>query len=166
MREVMIGSTGLMECEKCQAMWIDSATFEHICADRDAQTAVLQQYGSRPVTPMARTATVHYRRCVACGTMMNRLNFGRLSGTIIDVCKGHGAFLDAGELHQIVAFIQAGGLDRARQRQLEDLKEEENRLRATQSQRQDLGRVDIESSGTPSWTGLDLLKLLDHLGQK
>ena len=61
---------------------------------------------------------------------MNRLNFGRLSGTVVDVCKGHGTFLDAGELHLIVSFIQGGGLERARPRQLEDLKEEEQRVRA------------------------------------
>ena len=32
--------------------------------------------------------------------MMNRMNFGRLSGTVVDVCSGHGTFLDAGELHR------------------------------------------------------------------
>ena len=36
---------------------------------------------------------------------MNRLNFGRLSGTIVDMCNGHGTFLDRGELHQVVKFI-------------------------------------------------------------
>jgi len=47
----------------------------------------------------------------------------------VDVCKGHGTFLDAGELQAIVGFIQAGGLERARQRQIDDLKEQEKRLR-------------------------------------
>jgi hypothetical protein len=28
--------------------------------------------------------------------MMNRVNFGRLSGTVVDVCRGHGTYLDAG----------------------------------------------------------------------
>jgi len=127
MREVQIGDTALMECEKCHAMWLDSATFEQLCANRDTQTAVLQQYSAPPVKgPYA--DEVKYRRCVACGTMMNRLNFGRLSGTIVDVCKGHGVFLDAGELHRIVSFIQGGGLDRARQQQLEDLKDAKEQL--------------------------------------
>jgi Zn-finger nucleic acid-binding protein len=139
MREVQIGDTGLMECEKCHAMWVDSATFEQMCADRDTQTAVLQQY-SAPPPKGASAEEVKYRRCVACGTMMNRLNFGRLSGTIIDVCKGHGVFLDAGELHQIVTFIQQGGLDRARQRQIDDMKDAEEQLR--------------------------LLALLEHLGDR
>ena len=62
--------------------------------------------------------------------MMNRVNFGKLSGAVIDVCRGHGTFLDAGELHQIVTFIQEGGLDRARAQKLEELREGERRLQA------------------------------------
>jgi hypothetical protein len=140
-------------------MWIDAATFEHLCADRAAQAAVLHQWPSvsRPVTAVA----VQYRPCVACGKMMNRLNFGRLSGTIVDVCKGHGTFLDAGELHLIVAFIQKGGLERARQRQIEDLKEEEQRLHALQMRQQPPVGQTIEVHR--SWTGVDLLTLLEHL---
>jgi len=61
--------------------------------------------------------------------MMNRVNFGRLSGIIVDVCKGHGTYLDAGELHRIVQFIQGGGLERARLRQIEELKEQERKAR-------------------------------------
>ena len=60
---------------------------------------------------------------------MNRMNFGRLSGTIVDVCRGHGTFLDRGELHQVVDFILRGGLDRARQAEREDLAEERRRLK-------------------------------------
>jgi Zn-finger nucleic acid-binding protein len=164
MHEKQIGETVLMECEKCHAMWVDSATFEHICADRDTQAAVLQQYQAPP--PKAAAATeVKYRRCVACGTIMNRLNFGRVSGTIVDVCKGHGTFLDAGELHQIVTFIQGGGLDRARQRQIDDMKEEEERLRALRDQSEGVSQQTFEVN-TTSWTGLDLLKLLDHIGER
>ena len=61
--------------------------------------------------------------------MMNRLNFSRLSGTVVDVCRGHGTFLDRGELHQVVAFILEGGLSRTRQAELAQLKEEESRVR-------------------------------------
>jgi len=59
---------------------------------------------------------------------MNRVNFGRVSGTVIDVCRGHGAFLDSGELHAIATFIMEGGLDRTRQREKDDLEEERHRL--------------------------------------
>src|SRR5215831_4464104 len=43
MREVQIGDTVLMECERCHGMWVDSATFEQVCADRETQAAFLQQ---------------------------------------------------------------------------------------------------------------------------
>jgi hypothetical protein len=104
---------------------------------------------------------VRYRNCLACGKMMHRVNFGRLSGTVIDVCKGHGALLDAGELHAIVTFIQGGGLGRARQRQLDDLKEEEQRLRLLQAHGP--GAAGEAASERRSWSGTDLLSLLDHL---
>ena len=123
MRQVQIGQAELLECEKCGGIWVDAETFEHLCADSEARAGVLHRW---PETPQRRVDTVvRYRPCVSCGAMMNRINFGKLSGTVVDVCKGHGTFLDSGELHQVVAFIRDGGLDRARRRQLEDLKEEE-----------------------------------------
>ncbi len=162
MREVLVGGTALLECGTCRGMWLDAATFEHVCADHEAQGAVLHQWPSaqRPASAIE----VHYRKCVACGKMMNRLNFGRVSGTVVDVCKGHGTFLDEGELHLIVTFIQQGGLDRARQLQIEDLKDEEARLRATQTVRQP-GLVE-STVETTSWSGRDLLSMLDHLTRR
>jgi Zn-finger nucleic acid-binding protein len=158
MREIEIGSTALLECDGCGGMWLDADTFEHVCADREAQAAVLHQWrGAAP----ARAAAVRYRPCLACRKMMNRLNFGRLSGTVVDVCKGHGTFLDRGELHQIVSFIQRGGLERARQRQLEELKEEEQRLRSAQ---QAQGVRDMAlGEPVPEWNSVTLLELLKSL---
>src|SRR5262249_50038432 len=134
MHDVRLADTALLECEGCHGMWIDAATFEHICASREAQAAVLHQWP--PTDRGAASVEVHYRKCVACRKIMNRLNFGRLSGTIVDVCRGHGTYLDAGELHRIVRFIEGGGLDRARQHQIEELREEERRLRLAQSARE------------------------------
>jgi len=161
LREVRLGDTALLECERCRGVWIDARTFEHICANGEAQAAVLHQ---APPAAAPAAGAVHYRKCVACGKLMNRLNFGRLSGTVVDVCKGHGTFLDAGELHRIVQFIQGGGLDRARQRQLEDLKDEERRLRAAQAVRQ--SNAGEPGVGPSSWSGVDLLSLLDHLTRR
>jgi Zn-finger nucleic acid-binding protein len=159
MRELQIGDTALLECERCHGSWMDAASFGHVCANHEAQVAFLQQFTSP--TLRAASGEVHYRKCVACGKMMNRINFGRVSGTVVDVCKGHGTFLDAGELHAIVTFIQGGGLDRARQRQIDDLKDEEDRLRTAQS---------VQQSGygeeSRSWTFGDVQVLLNHISRK
>jgi len=46
---------------------------------------------------------------------MNRVNFGRKSGVVVDVCKVHGTWFDAGELTQAVEWVASGGLDLAKQ---------------------------------------------------
>jgi Zn-finger nucleic acid-binding protein len=130
MNAVTVGNVALLECASCDGLWVDAAAFERICAGRESQAAVLHQGGA---SSPAIEKRVSYRPCVRCGTMMNRVNFARLSGTIVDVCKGHGTFLDRGELQAIVTFIQGGGLERARQRQIEDLEEQERRLKDQES---------------------------------
>jgi Zn-finger nucleic acid-binding protein len=47
---------------------------------------------------------------------MNRNNFGKTSGIVVDVCPRHGVWFDPGELPRILAFVQAGGLEQARKR--------------------------------------------------
>jgi Zn-finger nucleic acid-binding protein len=126
MTRVMIGDVALLECAACDGIWVEAADFERICADHEAQAAVLHRLNPQPIA--VSKAPIHYRSCVKCGKMMNRVNFGRMSGTVVDVCRGHGTFLDAGELHAIVTFIRDGGLDRARQREKDDLEEERHRL--------------------------------------
>ena len=124
MRWIRVGTTDLLECERCDATWIEAAVFERLCAKRENQAAFLETSAVSEKPPVAPVQPVRYRRCPRCGKMMNRVNFGRLSGAIVDVCRGHGTFLDRGELHQIVRFIQQGGLERAREAQRQELADE------------------------------------------
>jgi Zn-finger nucleic acid-binding protein len=126
MARIVIRQLALIECTSCDGVWVDAAEFERICADSEAQGAVLHRWTDG--APRSSTPRVRYRPCLRCGKMMNRVNFGRMSGTVLDVCRGHGTFLDAGELHAIVTFIRQGGLDRARQREKTELEEERRRL--------------------------------------
>jgi Zn-finger nucleic acid-binding protein len=73
---------------------------------------------------------VHYVSCPQCHNAMNRVNFGKVSGVIVDVCKAHGTWFDPGELTRVVAFAAGGGLERTRAREkLEksDVREPRNR---------------------------------------
>lgn len=72
-----------------------------------------------------------------------------MSGTIVDVCRGHGTFLDTGELHAIVTFIQQGGVERAREREIDELREERRRLEAQAAQ------LRRHAADTPASTGWD-----------
>jgi Zn-finger nucleic acid-binding protein len=161
MRAVQVGPTSLLECARCGGVWIEGAAIERICADAEAQAAVLHQWP--PAAPAASAARIRYRPCPICRRMMNRVNFARISGAVVDVCKGHGTFLDSGELHQIVTFIKGGGLERSRQRQLEEVKEAEKDLHAAEQARAVRDAAIPEPSMQFKWNGPDLLDLLRRI---
>jgi Zn-finger nucleic acid-binding protein len=167
---VAVGSTSLLECSACDGVWLDRDVFERLRADREAQAAVLHR-PPRDASDGGRPAPVRYRPCARCGTLMNRVNFGRISGAVIDVCQSHGTFLDAGELRQIIQFIHDGGLDRARARQIEELREEQARLRTLEARANAArGRANPEHAlglRRGSWDGAaiaDLVKFFSRSG--
>lgn len=113
---LQIGETSMRECERCDGMWADVATFEHLCATSEERSAVLGFLGERNRT-VEPSSTISYVPCPDCGQLMNRSNFAKASGVIIDICKQHGVWFDAGELPRIIEFIQKGGMGIARERE-------------------------------------------------
>jgi Zn-finger nucleic acid-binding protein len=138
MHWIRIGDVDLLECASCDGTWIESAAFNRLCTQREELAAVAQQ-GPAAAASVGPAKAGHYRSsdarrityrpCPQCGKLMNRQNFARLSGAIVDSCSSHGTFLDRGELHHIVRFILDGGLDRMRRAELERIKEEQQKLR-------------------------------------
>ena len=53
--------------------------------------------------------SVKYVKCPVCQVLMNRVNFGRRSGVIIDQCKKHGIWVDNGEVTHLMEWKKAGG---------------------------------------------------------
>jgi Zn-finger nucleic acid-binding protein len=132
MQAAQVGPLALADCATCAGVWVDAATFEALRASIEAQAAVLHETAAgrgAPVTAVA-GARIRYRPCPRCGQMMNRVNFAKYSGVILDVCRDHGSFFDRDELQRVVRFIQAGGLDRAREKDRLALAEEERRIKA------------------------------------
>lgn len=128
---LQIAELSVRECARCDGLWADVGTFERLCAEREERSAVLGFIGSREpkATPAAK---ISYVPCPDCGQLMNRSNFARASGVIIDICKAHGVWFDAGELPRIIEFIQKGGMDAARQKEKFELEEQRKRLREEQ----------------------------------
>src|SRR6266576_2173968 len=123
-----IGSTAVLECERCLGLWLDVTSFAKICADREQQSAVLGSASITPTHAVHETSKVNYAPCPECSQLMNRINFARCSGVIVDVCKGHGTWFDRDELSHIVEFIRDGGLEASRTREKNEIKEERRRL--------------------------------------
>lgn len=58
---------------------------------------------------------VRYVPCPVCAQTMNRRNFGRISGILVDECPNHGTWFDAGELEQSMAFAGSGRMQQQMQ---------------------------------------------------
>ena len=132
---ITLGVTAMRECERCGGLWIEVAAFEQICEDREQQAAVLGAASPAPLPKSASSGAlpkIRYRPCAQCGQLMNRINFARCSGVVVDVCRGHGTWFDRDELRGIVEFIRAGGLELSRQKEKRELEYEREQLRAQQ----------------------------------
>ena len=102
----------LLECPTCAGIWMSAASFkglEKVAAEegRSSQVAVTTGPASGP-GPLGQAGPM-YRKCPVCAVVMNRQNYGRISGVIIDVCKEHGVWFDAHELGDLTADLAASG---------------------------------------------------------
>jgi Zn-finger nucleic acid-binding protein len=143
-----IGAISLSECTRCGGLWSDVMTFEKICSDREQQSAALTFLGNRPAQT-AKPSPVQYVPCPQCDKLMNRSNFARSSGVIVDLCKQHGIWMDAGELPKIIDFINSGGLSRAREKEKIALEEEREKIR---DERRQLEMYEMRSGNQPPRT--------------
>jgi Zn-finger nucleic acid-binding protein len=109
-------------------MWAGVETFESLCSRSEEQSAILSFAAGRTASNQP-PAQINYVPCPDCGQLMNRSNFARASGVIIDLCKHHGVWFDAGELPRIIQFIRKGGMGRAREKERAEIADERSRLK-------------------------------------
>lgn len=112
-----MGRHVLTECGGCGGLWLAAPVFEELCsaAERAGIASGVAAARSAPVV----SERVVYRPCPACHELMTRRNHGGSSGVVVDVCRGHGIWLDHRELEQVLAWVRAGGPERERQRRVE-----------------------------------------------
>ena len=108
----------LHDCAQCGGQFVEHDLLRDLLERTEVCGAlVLRARPQRAAAP----DPVRYLPCPVCGGLMNRNNFGSHSGVIVDVCSRHGLWFDAGELPKVLEFVESGGLQRARRRQLEEL---------------------------------------------
>ena len=127
-----VGEAHLDQCHACGGVWVAQAEFEKMAGDREERGEVLGALPGEGPKGAVQLEEVHYRPCPACGKFMNRTNYGHTSGVILDVCKEHGLWFDRDELRRVLAFIEAGGLEKNRLRELQDLETQRQLQRVAQ----------------------------------
>jgi Zn-finger nucleic acid-binding protein len=164
---IRISQKQLDECASCGGLWVDSDTLQEICAVQEQQQAVLG-FNPEPVQS-AGTANNKPKRayipCPECHKLMNQRQFASCSGVIVDWCKAHGTWFDRDELRQVVQFILAGGLNKAREKEKLKLEEERQSLR---EERRNLERIsmpggDFDNAASHDTRDLDIFNVMSGL---
>jgi Zn-finger nucleic acid-binding protein len=109
----------LFDCGQCGGQFVEHPLLRHLLHQHE-HAALPGAPRRLPAVPDPRNS---YVACPVCAALMNRKNFGAVSGVIVDVCQKHGTWFDLGELPRVLAFVAAGGLDRTRRRAEEEAAE-------------------------------------------
>jgi Zn-finger nucleic acid-binding protein len=161
----LVGEILLDECSGCHGVWLDAAAVDRIVRDRQQSSlgTLRQMMPPEPGigaaqgagAPAAAAARRMYIACPDCGQIMNRVNFARHSGIILDVCRGHGTWFDRSELPRVVDFVMKGGVEESQRREIESLREQTRRASADA----EAARSRAAWAGTPGYepSGVDLL---------
>ncbi len=132
-----LGDVEVDQCCHCGGVWLRQDLFDQVSAGKEARGRALGVLPTSTGPKATASLEVRYRPCPVCSRLMNRYNYARISGVIIDGCKNDGLWFDKDELRQVLEFIQGGGLDKSHEREVARL-DQEQRTKA-QMARIDLG---------------------------
>jgi len=121
LRAKLVGDIVIDECETCLGLFLDHVAIKRVVTDR-AQAradALLGALPSAQVRQTVKPGEKMYVKCPSCASVMNRKLFAAGAGVIVDVCRSHGTFFDAGELPAIIQFVMQGGLEQAQKKEIE-----------------------------------------------
>jgi Zn-finger nucleic acid-binding protein len=114
-------------------VFIDGAAIERLLGDRQkarAETVLGVYRGTPRAIDTSKPGGKLYIKCPDCKTVMNRRQLARGAGVVVDVCRGHGTWFDAGELPVVIEFVMNGGLERAEKAEIADQREAARRAKA------------------------------------
>jgi Zn-finger nucleic acid-binding protein len=152
----------IVECTACGGVWLEESVFETLSRERE-QHAVSKHVATRARRPHEDgdreapdfDSKIEYLKCPTCAQFMHRKNFANASGVIIDWCSGHGFWFDRNELERIIKFIAEGGLESARDKDLDRRESTLRRDRARVETRK--SEIDAVGMGRTSGHGITLV---------
>jgi len=161
MRGLNMGDFSVVRCDECKGIFVPHETFEMMQETRDAVIFSTQGVSRVSIEPEKQ---VRYVRCPVCLNMMNRTNFARISGVIIDSCRDHGIWFDPGEVEKIMDFVARGGLQKAKAVEMERLKHDGDmmRIRNMQTGQRTEGQFYLDTSDDPG-AGIDLFNVVGDI---
>jgi len=115
-RRLGVEQVTVLECGRCGGFWLGHKAFRQLVERALHEVLPFGTHEALAPGSAGKGLEQHrrgrfYRPCVVCGQLMNRFNYGRVSGVIIDACKGHGIWFEAGALNRILDWVHLGGAE-------------------------------------------------------
>jgi len=109
--DLKIGGKFLVDrCERCFGLFFDPGELDAVLEAEVTNVFEINRSRLQGLDGSERREEqVRYVKCPICGKMMNRESYGIKSGVVIDRCRDHGVWLDAGELRSLFEWAKAGG---------------------------------------------------------
>jgi Zn-finger nucleic acid-binding protein len=112
-RQLGADNLAMLECGRCAGLWLGQEEFAILARQARSDTlpawtrvrAIAAVAGSDLADPGPQR---FYRPCVVCQRLMNRRQYARGSGVILDMCRDHGIWFDADELARLLAWLRQG----------------------------------------------------------
>ena len=116
------GKFYIERCGRCLGLFFDPGELEALLDKTVTNVFEVDRQRLNEIQGAKRSCEypLSYIDCPVCKKLMQRINFGSHSGVIVDQCRGHGLWLDGGELRQILEWMKAGGDLFRKERQLEN----------------------------------------------
>lgn len=163
------GTFLIEQCGECFGLFFDPGELEALLESSVTNVFSIDYQRLDAAVQGRGPEIIRYGRCPVCGTLMNRVNFGSRSGVVADRCKGHGVWLDGGELRQLLEWKKAGGnllhQKVLAEREAEQARRERERAAERQAFAQGAGGGSPWEGGHAT-TGLDLPELLVGLVER
>jgi Zn-finger nucleic acid-binding protein len=131
LRGRLVGDVLIDECAQCRGLFLDHVAIKRVVSDRQQARAetLLGALPHAELHGVVAPGGKMYLKCPVCTVVMNRRLFAAGSGVIVDVCRTHGTFFDAGELPAVIEFVMQGGLEAAEKKKIEELRAQAHRER-------------------------------------
>lgn len=99
-------------CQKCNGVWVTVIDEKKVLEIKPDVFTIDELRRLRALyKPFWRQQDTRYVPCPDCGELMHRKVWGSYSGVVVDVCRHHGTWFDAGEVEKIREYVKLGGVE-------------------------------------------------------
>jgi Zn-finger nucleic acid-binding protein len=145
-------------CEQCFGLFFDIGELEQYLNKTDIKVIEIDHRSINALITenCHKDYPVSYIKCPVCACLMNRINYGKNSGVVVNKCSNHGIWLDSGQLHHIVSWARAGGfeLDKIHKNEMQ------RKESVTQKQRHVNATKSYYYNSNSNATNIDLIDIL------